>query len=110
LISLGPSLVLLKKGEHGALVFGRDFVFGVLAHPCEHVIDPTGAGDSFAGGFLGYLDKAPGLARRDVRRAAVYGSVMASFAIEDFGIGRFLSLDRDLVKARFLQFRKLTAF
>jgi sugar/nucleoside kinase (ribokinase family) len=110
LVARGPSLVLLKKGEHGALVFGRDFVFGVPAHPCEHVIDPTGAGDSFAGGFLGYLDKAPGLARRDVRRAAVYGSVMASFAIEDFGIGRLLSLDRDQVEGRFRQFRKLTAF
>jgi sugar/nucleoside kinase (ribokinase family) len=110
LIGLGPSLVLLKKGEHGALVFGRDLVFGVPAHPCEHVVDPTGAGDSFAGGFLGYLDRAPGLAVRDVRRAAVYGSVMASFAIEDFGIGRLLSLDKDLVEARFRQFRKLTAF
>jgi sugar/nucleoside kinase (ribokinase family) len=110
LLGLGPSLVLLKKGEHGALVFGRDFVFGVLAHPCEHVIDPTGAGDSFAGGFLGYLDRAAGLAVRDVRRAAVYGSVMASFAIEDFGIGRLLALDKDLVEARFRQFRRLTAF
>jgi len=110
LVALGPSLVLLKKGEHGALVFGRDFVFGVPAHPCEHVIDPTGAGDSFAGGFLGYLDKTRSLAGRDVHRAAVYGSVMASFAIEDFGIGRFLSLDRDLVEARFRQFRKMTAF
>ncbi|MGZ5424689.1 MAG: PfkB family carbohydrate kinase [Candidatus Aminicenantales bacterium] len=110
LVALGPSLVLLKKGEHGALVFGRNFVFGVPAHPCEHVIDPTGAGDSFAGGFLGYLDKTRSLAGRDVHRAAVYGSVMASFAIEDFGIGRFLSLDRDLVEARFRQFRKMTAF
>lgn len=110
LLALGPSLVLLKKGEHGALVFGRDFVFGALAHPCEKVIDPTGAGDSFAGGFLGYLDKTRGLAGRDVRRAAVYGSVMASFAIEDFGIGRFLTLDRDLVEARFRQFRKMTTF
>lgn len=110
LVRLGPSLVLLKKGEHGALVFGRDFVFGVLAHPCEHVIDPTGAGDSFAGGFLGYLDRAPGLAGKDIRRAAVYGSVLASFAIEDFGIGRFLTLERDLVEARFRQFRKLTTF
>lgn len=110
LVALGPSLVLLKKGEHGALVFGRDFVFGVPAHPCEHVIDPTGAGDSFAGGFLGYLDKTRSLTGRDVHRAAVYGSVMASFAIEDFGIGRLLSLDRDLVEARFRQFRKMTAF
>jgi sugar/nucleoside kinase (ribokinase family) len=110
LVGLGPSLVLLKKGEHGALVFGRDFVFGVLAHPCEHVVDPTGAGDSFAGGFLGYMDKARRPASKEVRRAAVYGSVLASFAIEDFGIGRFLTLDRDLVEARFRQFRRLTAF
>jgi sugar/nucleoside kinase (ribokinase family) len=110
LVKLGPSLVLLKKGEHGALVFGRDFVFGVPAHPCEDVIDPTGAGDSFAGGFLGYLDKVRGLAPKEVRRAAVYGSVLASFAIEDFGIGRFLTLDCDLVEARFRQFRKLTTF
>jgi sugar/nucleoside kinase (ribokinase family) len=110
LVGLGPSLVLLKKGEHGALVFGRDYVFGVLAHPCEHVIDPTGAGDSFAGGFLGYLDRAGGLAAKDVRRAAVYGSVLASFAIEDFGIGRFLTLEPGLVEARFRQFRKMTTF
>lgn len=110
LVRLGPSLVLLKKGEHGALVFGRDSVFGVLAHPCEHVVDPTGAGDSFAGGFLGYLDKASGLGAKDVRRAAVYGSVLASFAIEDFGIGRFLTLEPGLVEARFRQFRKLTTF
>jgi sugar/nucleoside kinase (ribokinase family) len=110
LVKMGPSLVLLKKGEHGALVFGRDFVFGVPAHPCEDVVDPTGAGDSFAGGFLGYLDKVRGLAPKEVRRAAVYGSVLASFAIEDFGIGRFLTLDRDLVEARFRQFRKLTTF
>jgi len=110
LAGLGPSLVVLKKGEHGALVFGRDFVFGALAHPCEHVIDPTGAGDSFAGGFLGHLDRSRALTAREVRRAAVYGSVMASFAIEDFGIGRFLALDRDLVEARFRQFRRLTAF
>jgi sugar/nucleoside kinase (ribokinase family) len=110
LAGLGPSLVVLKKGEHGALVFGSDFVFGVPAYPCEHVVDPTGAGDSFAGGFLGYLDRAGGLGARDVRRAAVYGIVMASFAIEDFGIGRFLTLDRAVVDDRFRRFRKLTTF
>ncbi|HSA94814.1 MAG TPA: PfkB family carbohydrate kinase [Acidobacteriota bacterium] len=110
LVRLGPSLIVLKKGEHGALVFGREFVFGVLAHPCEHVIDPTGAGDSFAGGFLGYLDRAEGLSPREVRRAAVYGSVLASFVIEDFGIGRFLTLEPELVEARFRQFRRMTSF
>jgi sugar/nucleoside kinase (ribokinase family) len=110
LVKLGPSLVVLKKGEHGALVFGRDFVFGALAHPCEHVIDPTGAGDSFAGGFLGYLDKTGAWGLRDVRRAAVYGSVLASFVIEDFGIDRFLSLEPDLVEGRFRQFRRMSTF
>jgi sugar/nucleoside kinase (ribokinase family) len=110
LVGYGPSLVLLKKGEHGALVFGRDFVFGVLAHPCAHVIDPTGAGDSFAGGFLGYLDRAGSFARREVRRAAVYGSVLASFAIEDFGIDRFRTLDRAAIEGRFRDFKKLISF
>ena len=92
ILEMGPSLVVLKKGEHGALVFGRDFVFGILAHPCENVVDPTGAGDSFAGGFLGYLDKVGSFSRPEIRRAAVYGSVMASFTIEDFGIDRYKSL------------------
>jgi sugar/nucleoside kinase (ribokinase family) len=110
LVGYGPSLVVLKKGEHGALVFGRDFVFGVLAHPCAHVIDPTGAGDSFAGGFLGYLDRAGSFARREVRRAAVYGSVLASFAIEDFGIDRFRTLDRAEIEGRFRDFKRLISF
>jgi sugar/nucleoside kinase (ribokinase family) len=110
LVGYGPSLVVLKKGEHGVLVFGRDFVFGVLAHPCAHIIDPTGAGDSFAGGFLGYLDRAESFARREVRRAAVYGSVLASFAIEDFGIDRFRTLDRAAIEGRFRDFKKLISF
>jgi sugar/nucleoside kinase (ribokinase family) len=110
LVRYGPSLVVLKKGEHGALVFSRDFIFGVLAHPCVHVIDPTGAGDSFAGGFLGYLDQAGGFAPREVRRAAVYGSVLASFAIEDFGIDRFRTLDLAAIDGRFRDFKRLISF
>jgi len=110
LLDRGPRLVVVKKGEHGALVFGPDFVFGIMARPCEGVVDPTGAGDSFAGGFLGYLDKTPGRTPKDIRRAAVYGSVMASFVIEDFGIGRFLTLDRGQVEGRLRQFRKLSTF
>ncbi len=110
LVGYGPRLVVLKKGEHGALVFGRDFLFGVLAHPCAHVIDPTGAGDSFAGGFLGHLDRAGGLAKPEVRRAAVYGSVLASFAIEDFGIDRFRTLDRAAIEGRFREFKRLISF
>lgn len=110
LLEKGPSLVAVKKGEHGALILGRDFVFGVLAHPCEEVIDPTGAGDSFAGGFLGYLDNVKSASQREIRRAAVYGSVMASFAIEDFGIERFKSLQEKEIEARFRHFKRLVSF
>ena len=110
ILTAGPRLVVTKKGEHGALVFGRKLVFGVLAHPCEDVVDPTGAGDSFAGGFLGYLDKMRKFSPPDIRRAAVYGSVLASFAIEDFGIGRLKTLTRREIEARFLRFKKLVSF
>jgi sugar/nucleoside kinase (ribokinase family) len=101
---------VMKKGEHGALVLGRDFVFGVLAHPSEDVVDPTGAGDCFAGGFLGYLDKVKHYGRREIRKAAVFGSILASFAIEDFGIDRLKSLTDQEVEARFRQFKKLVTF
>jgi sugar/nucleoside kinase (ribokinase family) len=107
---MGPAYVVIKKGEHGALMLGKDFVFGVLAHPCEEVVDPTGAGDSFAGGFLGYLDTLSSVSENELRRAAVYGSVMASFAIEDFGIERFKSLTLLEIKKRFDEFKKLTTF
>ena len=110
ILAAGPRLVVTKKGEHGALVFGRKFVFGVLGHPCEDVVDPTGAGDSFAGGFLGYLDRVRKFTRPEIRRAAVYGSVLASFAIEDFGIERFKSLRPDEVESRFRLFRRLVSF
>jgi sugar/nucleoside kinase (ribokinase family) len=108
--AMGPRIVIVKKGEHGALVFGEDVIFGVPALPCEDVIDPTGAGDSFSGGFLGYLDKIGSFSGRDVRRAAVYGSVMASFAIEGFGIDRFMQLKVPEIEARFAQFKKLVSF
>jgi sugar/nucleoside kinase (ribokinase family) len=110
ILATGPHLVVTKKGEHGALVFGRKFVFGVLAHPCEDVVDPTGAGDSFAGGFLGYLDKVRRFGHPDIRRAAVYGSVLASFAIEDFGIERLKTLRPAEVESRFRRFRRLVSF
>ena len=110
LLERGPSLIVAKKGEHGVLVFGKDFVFGVPARPCEDVVDPTGAGDSFAGGFLGYLDKVAKITPREVRRAAVYGSVVASFAIEDFGIDRLLTLTSGEIEARFREFKRLVSF
>lgn len=111
ILERGPSLVVIKKGEHGALVMGKDMVFGVLAHPCEEVVDPTGAGDSFAGGFLGYLDKAANVRdENEIRRATVHGSVMASFVIEDFGINRLRSLSVKDIEERFNQFKKLVSF
>ncbi len=110
LLECGPSTIVMKKGEHGALVLGRDFVFGVLANPSEDVVDPTGAGDCFAGGFLGYLDKVKRWNHREIRKAAVFGSVLASFAIEDFGIDRLKSLTFQEIEARFWQFKKLVAF
>ena len=110
IMEAGPSLVVMKKGEHGALVLGRDFLFGVLANPCEDVVDPTGAGDSFAGGFLGFLDRAGGFSQRQIRKAAVYGSVIASFVIEDFGVDRFRSLTRRDIGVRLRRFKKLVSF
>ena len=110
LLKKGPSLMIIKKGEHGALLMGKDFVFGTLAYPCENVIDPTGAGDSFGGGFLGYLDKVNSFEEADIRKAAVYGSVMASFTIEDFSIERIKSLGAEEIDSRFNEFKKLVSF
>jgi sugar/nucleoside kinase (ribokinase family) len=110
ILEMGPSILVLKKGEHGALVFNRDFLFGCVAHPAENVVDPTGAGDTFAGGFLGYLDKTGLITPREIRRAAVYGSVMASFTIEDFGIERYRTLTGRDVRARYAEFKRLEVF
>ncbi len=111
LLERGPSFIVIKKGEHGALVLGKDSIFGVLAYPSEKVIDPTGAGDSFAGGFLGYLDKIKAFDEEgEIRKASVYGSVLASFTIEDFGINRFKSLSLEDIEKRFSQFKKLVSF
>jgi sugar/nucleoside kinase (ribokinase family) len=110
LLDKGISLVVIKKGEHGALLLGQDFVFTIPAYPCEDVVDPTGAGDSFAGGFLGYLDKTQDFSQDEFRRAAVFGSTMASFTIEDFGITRLKSLSLQEIDARFSFFKKLVSF
>jgi len=110
LLELGPSLMIIKKGEHGALLLSEDFVFGIPAFPCENVVDPTGAGDSFGGGFLGYLDKIQSFEKKHLRRAAVYGSVMASFTIEKFGIEGLKSLSLEQIEERFSEFKKLVSF
>jgi sugar/nucleoside kinase (ribokinase family) len=106
----GPDMVVVKKGEHGAILFTRDFAFFVPGYPLEVVFDPTGAGDAFAGGFIGYLARAGSVEPSDLRRAMVYGSAMGSFAVERFGVERFHDLNIRDIHERVGQFRELTAF
>ena len=109
-IGRGPSAVVVKKGEHGAMLFTAEGVFFVPGYPLETVFDPTGAGDSFAGGFLGYL-AAGGVVDVDhLRRAMVYGSAMGSFAVERFSAGRLKELQVGEVHARVNEFRRMTHF
>ena len=106
----GPSHVIIKKGEHGAFMFTRDTVFFAPAYPLEDVFDPTGAGDSFAGGFMGYLARTGDLSEANLRRAVIYGSAMGSFAVEKFSIERLLQITRSDIDARVGEFRRLVAF
>jgi sugar/nucleoside kinase (ribokinase family) len=106
----GPKWVVVKKGEHGATLFGPSSIFFVPGYPLEKVFDPTGAGDAFAGGFMGYLAWSGGRDEEDFRRAMVYGSALGSYAVEAFGIDRLLNLKVDEVGDRIRQFREMTAF
>jgi sugar/nucleoside kinase (ribokinase family) len=112
--SLGPKTIVIKRGDSGASVYEEDHVFMAPALPLEEVWDPTGAGDSFAGGFMGYLASSAGSAHATpaarMRRAIIYGSVMGSFAVEKFGVDRIKSLTREEIDARYAEFRKLTHF
>ncbi len=107
---LGPRAVVVKRGEHGASAYLADSVFTVPAYPLDEVRDPTGAGDAFAGGFMGHLARTGDLSEVNLRRAVVYGSAMASFAVEEFGPGRLLRLRPEEIDARFREFKKLTHF
>jgi sugar/nucleoside kinase (ribokinase family) len=106
----GPRYVVIKKGEHGAFMFTRSTVFFAPAFPLEDVFDPTGAGDSFAGGFIGYLARSGVLDEASFRRAVVYGSAMGSFAVERFSIDRLLEITDDDIQGRLAEFRRLVAF
>ena len=106
----GPRFVVVKKGEHGAILFGSDWMFFVPGFPLEVIFDPTGAGDSFAGGFVGYMASVDSEEPDDLRRAMVYGSVMGSFAVESFSIDRFRSLDEKEILHRIREFKEMTAF
>lgn len=106
----GPRHVLIKKGEHGAFMFTRESIFFAPAYPLESVFDPTGAGDSFAGGFIGYLAATGDLSEHSMRRAVVVGSAMGSFAVEKFSNARLLEITRDDIDRRVHEFRQLVAF
>src|SRR4051812_35217106 len=103
----GPKHVIIKKGEHGAFMFSEKTVFFAPAYPLEDVFDPTGAGDSFAGGFMGYLARTGSIDEEHLRRAVVYGSTMGSFAVERFSIGRLMEIDRGDIDRRLAEFRRL---
>ncbi len=106
----GPELVVIKKGEHGVICFSKDFLFLAPAYLLEKVFDPTGAGDSFAGGFVGYLTRSPHLSEPAVRRAVIYGSVLASYNVESFSVNRLAKLKLSGIETRYGQFKNLTRF
>lgn len=108
--SMGPKYVVIKKGEHGALLFNNDNVFYAPALPLEEVFDPTGAGDTFAGGFIGYLAGTGDTSFENMKNAVIYGSTLASFCVEKFGTERMLDLSKNEIHKRLIQFKQLTQF
>jgi sugar/nucleoside kinase (ribokinase family) len=110
ILSYGPTRLIVKRGEYGALMFTRDHVFASPAYPLESVFDPTGAGDSFAGGVMGHLARTGDLSNANLRLAIVLGSVMASFHVEDFSMDRNRRLTQPEIQERFRAFRTLTQF
>jgi sugar/nucleoside kinase (ribokinase family) len=107
---MGPRTLVIKRGEHGVMLFSDGEIFAAPAFPLDEVHDPTGAGDSFAGGFMGHLAKAGDFSHVQLRRAVIYGSVMASYAVEEFGLARLLRLTPKEIEARYREFKNLTHF
>jgi sugar/nucleoside kinase (ribokinase family) len=110
ILERGPRYVIIKKGEHGAFMFTKDTVFFAPAYPLESVFDPTGAGDSFAGGFMGYLARSGDVSEANMRRAMIYGAALGSFAVEKFSIQRLLEVTPADISKRVAEFRQLVAF
>ena len=107
ILTMGPKFLVIKKGEHGALLFHKNHVFFAPALPLEEVFDPTGAGDTFAGGFVGWLDKTKDFSFDNMKRAVIYGSAMASFCVEKFGTERLQTLTPDQIDERVQEFISL---
>jgi sugar/nucleoside kinase (ribokinase family) len=110
IMARGPKMVVIKKGEHGAFMFTESSIFFAPAFPLESVFDPTGAGDSFAGGFMGYLARSGDLSEANLRRAVVHGSAMGSFAVERFSVNRLIEVTPEEIRARVADFYRLTSF
>ena len=107
---MGPSVVIVKKGEHGALLLTDQLVFSAPAYPMENIFDPTGAGDAFAGGFVGWLARTDDMSEENLKRAVIYGSTLASFCVEKFGGDGLADLTYLSIQDRFRQFRELSRF
>lgn len=110
LLTMGPKIVIIKKGEHGALLFSYDDYFVAPSYPVEIIVDPTGAGDAFAGGFIGYLSQTGNLSPQNVRRAVVYGSIVASFTVEAFSIDRLRAVTPGEMAERYDRFRRMIEY
>ena len=109
IMTMGPKFLIIKKGEHGALLFHEDQIFSAPALPLEEVFDPTGAGDTFAGGFIGYLAKTDDISFENIKRAVIWGSAMASFTVEKFGTERIAELTNEEINARLEEFKSLVS-
>lgn len=110
ILAMGPKYLIIKKGEHGALLFGEGQIFSAPALPLADVFDPTGAGDTFAGGFIGYLAKVKSINFTNMKNAIIYGSAMASFCVEKFGTARLEDLSQEEITSRLQQFVALSKF
>jgi sugar/nucleoside kinase (ribokinase family) len=110
ILTMGPKYLIIKKGEHGALLFHEDKIFSTPALPLAEVFDPTGAGDTFAGGFIGYLAKVGTVNFNNMKNAIIYGSALASFCVEKFGTEKIRNLTADEVSERIQQFVNLSSF
>ncbi|MBI3193862.1 MAG: sugar kinase, partial [Ignavibacteriae bacterium] len=110
ILKMGPKVLIIKKGEHGALLFTEKTYFSAPAFPLESIYDPTGAGDTFAGGFIGWIARTDDLSEENFRRAVIYGSTLASFCVERFSLERFNDLTYLEIQDRFHEFRQLTKF
>jgi sugar/nucleoside kinase (ribokinase family) len=110
ILDWGPRFIVVKKGEHGAILFTREKIFPTCGYPLEKITDPTGAGDCFAGGFIGHLARRGSLDESLMREAVVYGNVMGSFAVEEFSIERFLPLTIEDIEKRYDLYKSMVSF